>query len=324
MSSLYDAYISACKDRFENRKRLSCCGISNPSNKSCGEKYCQIFRYKKCKEDCSSCKETDDCARCKNTDCDKCLRDIFYDENGRLRRYTCEAITYRYVLSYLNTYASEMSYIFSLFTKRNPSYFNGRQIISLGCGPASEYVGLVESLDRARFSGSLSYVGYDTNPVWGKVQNILQQESSIQNPNYKVEFRNSLLAPSDVSLTSILVLNYVLSDIYNHSDNSSVGLAAFLRDQLNPIIMNLSKGAFIIINEVNHTSRWFPDIMNWVKSIVQSFNFISGYFNSDGEIWRSHEGISKSTSSSQLLFAPSGYNKAKSCKSCFFVLRKKV
>ena len=112
MSSLYDAYISACTERFENRKRLSCCGISNPSNKSCGEKYCQIFRYKKCKEDCSSCKETDNCARCKNTDCYTCLQDIFYDEKGRLRRYSCEVITYRYVLSYLNTYASEMCWCY--------------------------------------------------------------------------------------------------------------------------------------------------------------------------------------------------------------------
>lgn len=325
MSTLYDAYISACKERFENRKRLGCCGFNNPSKRSCGEKYCQSYRYKTCKEDCTSCEETVDCVRCKKTDCDKCMHDMHYNinEKGQLS-YNCEAITYRYVLSYLNTYASEMSYVFSLFANRAPSYFNNKIIISLGCGPASEYVGLVESLDRVGFMGSLSYIGYDANSTWENVQKILQQESSVQNPNYNVEFRNTILTPNDVVSTSILVLNYVLSDIYNHSNNPPVDLANFLKLQLVPIIMNLPKGSFVIVNEVNHTRLWFPEIIYWAKSLVQTFNFMSGYFDTDGETWRSHEGFSKKASSINLRFPRSDYNKAKSCKSCFFVLRKKV
>lgn len=253
------------------------------------------------------------------------MHDMHYNFNGKGRlSYNCEAITYRYVLSYLNTYASEMSYVFSLFANRTPSYFNNKIIISLGCGPASEYVGLVESLDKVGFSGSLSFIGYDTNSIWGNAQNILRHESSIQKPNYNVEFRNVTLTPDDVSSTSILVLNYVLSDIYHHSNNPSVDLASFLKLQLVPIIMNLPKDSFVIVNEVNHTRLWLPEIIDWVKSLVQNFNFISGYFDPDGEIWRSHDGLLKKTLSKNLLFPLNEYNKAKSCKSCFFVLRKKV
>ena len=65
----------------------------------------------------------------KNGYCIDCLNDILTNDNSitsRLREYSCENITYSYVLRYLNRYASEIYHLFekAQFTKFRPRFIS--------------------------------------------------------------------------------------------------------------------------------------------------------------------------------------------------------
>ena len=154
LDSSYQTIIAECINGLKNT--LPCTHING----------CACVTDSLCDVKCSS-----------NNHCVECLSLIFKEPLHRKRNYECEAITYTYMLRFLDRYASEIYKILDLC----PSIMNSLQesnILSIGCGPATEAVGL-ERILREKNS-SATYHGVDKNPIWTNIQNIVRNTLSSQ------------------------------------------------------------------------------------------------------------------------------------------------
>lgn len=169
---------------------------------------------------------------CDECDCSACLNHIQWDNQPSFR-YSCEKITFHYVLRFFNRFSSEICH---LLNQCKISSLKELNVISLGCGPASELYGLVKSVHSRYPNIKLHFEGYDTNSCWAKVQNItkglLAKDGLIVNFHCKDIFTDYVDAFQNKP--AILVLNYVLSDMVKFNDektNQSIAsqLADFVR-----------------------------------------------------------------------------------------------
>lgn len=170
----------------------------------------RIQNYGKCG---STCNAYHFCVNngCSEGDCSACLNHIQWG-NPPSFHYECEKITYHYVLRFFNRFASEISYFLN---QCNFSSVNELNVISLGCGPATELYGFIKSI-YSRFPHiKLNFEGYDTNPRWSDVQNITKAILAKYELNINFHCKDIYTEYVDTfqNKPSILVLNYVLSDI---------------------------------------------------------------------------------------------------------------
>lgn len=196
MNEIYDEYIKKCLEAYNNSSPAYLCGIPPCGDKSCTNEFCTEKLY-----------------------CQNCLDRIFWQDEYRHLRYSCKPITYYYVLRYLNRYASEMNYIFDRFRFWNNN-FGHKNIVSIGSGPACEFVGF-ESVFRVRATNvkSCHFYAYEMNPIWSDVQHFLFDIVESYSKAITLFLKNEDFDETD-SLAEdidILILNYVLSDVYKHS-----------------------------------------------------------------------------------------------------------
>lgn len=161
----------------------------------------------------SACNANHHCVShgCDECDCSACLKHIQWG-NPPSFHYECEKITYHYVLRFFNRFASEISYFLNQCNFASVKEFN---VISLGCGPASELYGFIKSIYSRFPHVKLNFEGYDMNPNWERVQNITKDLLAKYGLNINFHCKDIFTDYVDVfhNKPSILVLNYVLSDI---------------------------------------------------------------------------------------------------------------
>lgn len=227
---------------------------------------------KKCLDNYSPCLTgtcTDDkcCKICmQNFSCKDCLSDMFRNQEHAGRIYSCIPITYTYVLRYCNMYASEIykilnsSFFGFLFEKRSVS------VVSLGCGPATELVALDKKCSECNIS--FSYTGYDKNHIWDTCQGIIKNLVSYSNRNVAT-FCCKKLMPNDILLknTDLLILNYVISDIYKHNKSA---LSSFF-DSLEQMFAFMPENSFIVINDVNSCNMGRDEIEEWILRLQNKY-----------------------------------------------------
>ena len=278
------------------------------------EKYLAFCRrsLKVCPENTNQVCNTDGrCTRnCKNDKfCLQCLSKIFEDENSRFRRYKCENITYSYVLRYLNRYASEIFLLLKsnlLFNKQTPL-----DIVSIGCGPATELFGFERSIHSIIPTRPFRFFGYEPNKLWNNCQSFV---SHIFNsiPNCSVSFINNYFDENNPLVTNLdfLVLNYLLSDIHKHSpgekserDNAVI---LYLNNTILPIFKKMKKGSYILINDTNSHNMGRNAIEKWANSINSlCLRVVKGYFDYPNRYPRAHfNSGDKQEKSNSLQFAP--------------------
>lgn len=220
----------------------------------------------------------------KNGYCIDCLNDILTNDNSitsRLREYSCENITYSYVLRYLNRYASEIYHLFekAQFTKRQVV-----NIISLGCGPATELVGFESIYHKMNPTGIINFFGFDTNAIWSSCQNQLGRIYNSYNVN--CTFFNQVLLPDNQFLknTDLLILNYVVSHIHKHVNTSDKSIRekaveSFLNTIISPIFDNMPSGSILLINDTNSYNLGRNQIEKWTRSQSQkAISLITGLY----------------------------------------------
>jgi hypothetical protein len=103
------------------------------------------------------------------------------------------------------------------------------------------------------------------------------------------------LLPSDLLLqnTKLLILNYVVSDVYKHVQNPSNGTYNFLQNDITPIIQQLPTDSYILVNDVNSYNMGRNEIECWANQIINIVKIVEfGYFENSN-----HPNIAKFNSS---------------------------
>jgi len=197
--------------------------------------------------------------------CVDCLGKIFYDPIHRHRKYECLPITYTYVERFTDTFASEVyrildnhDYIFNDIEEKN--------ILSLGCGPATELIAIEKIMRDKSINAPCHYAGFDKNDIWSSVWNFIIQ--IFQSNHISVAFQNVLLLPDNSLLqnTKLLILNHVVSDVYKHSKYPSADTYNFLQTDITQIIHQMPSDSFILISDANSNRMGRDEIERWVNN----------------------------------------------------------
>lgn len=156
---------------------------------------------------------------CKECYCSKCLNHIHWN-NSPSFHYECERITYYYLLRFSNRFASEIAHFVDLFKIQDNSEIN---IISLGCGPASEIFGFIKSIRSRGIKSILHFEGYDLKKIWKPLQELAKKQSFGNRTFYKFSYGNLFTEFTDFpnNQSAVLVLNYLLSDIAKYYDDAN-------------------------------------------------------------------------------------------------------
>ncbi|MBU1014569.1 MAG: hypothetical protein KKG99_16340 [Bacteroidetes bacterium] len=185
------------------------------------------------------------CVGCQNENCEgRCSR-CFYSihQFNSTRDYDCINLVYHYVCEYIYSKSSEISHLFNRHAElRQLAYFN---ILSIGCGPASELFGINNILPQAH----ITYKGFDLNPNWEGIHNTIQN-SAEYDPNRNVEFYTSNVFedyPTLNFIPNILILSYLVS----HLPKADINVNDFF-NELEVIINTMPNNSFIIFNDTNH------------------------------------------------------------------------
>lgn len=113
---------------------------------------------------CQNC-QMNQCKRCNSNNCNNCLAYIHLISTKK-EHYSCEKITYNYILKYGYKFVSEMAWAFYAIKNR----FNTNDhidILSVGCGPSTELYGALAIFNN---NISINYYGFDLNDIWKPIQ----------------------------------------------------------------------------------------------------------------------------------------------------------
>jgi hypothetical protein len=227
---------------------------------------------------CEECKDPGKCTcscAVKNT-CRECLSDIFWVHKERT--YKCNNITVSYLCCYLNRYSSEIAVLFQTLHDMgvNPA---GGKILSIGSGPSTEVVALNYAHENlGLFPDGIKYYGFDPNRIW-KPLNALQKDlcdrfcDSLELHYYYKNF--DIASAAVLSNFNIVILNYLLSDIYVHNGNKE--LSEYLA-QIKIALPNMRKGSLLIINDVNSCYEGRDQIESFGRELQQIDEYEVGGF----------------------------------------------
>lgn len=243
---------------------------------------------------------------CAHSRCDKCMNHIQWSSHPQFH-YSCERITYQYVLRFFNRFASEIAY---LVASMSNSYLKGKtklKVVSLGCGPGSEVYGFIKALRTKAPHVVLDYQGFDLNDIWTSVQ--MMSKSVLSQTRHNIEFHNlnmfGAFEGSPDGNIDILVLNYLLSDAqkFYFNDDSRI---KFIEEIAQFVINNGVKSIFFNDNAFYGRSgldsgvRMMLKLIQILKAKVQ-INVLFRCFPSDPYVpslsWEAYN-------QGDLLFAP--------------------
>lgn len=188
---------------------------------------------------CSHCAMSQ-CRKCDTDTCYNCLTHI-HSIHTKKEHYSCEKITYNYILKHGYRYVSEMAWAFwdikSEFDEKSSI-----DILSIGCGPSTELYGAA-AIYKDKI---LSYSGFDLSDTWQAIQQY--NIDNFKNLSHTIKYFNydfiEYIKDNDVGC-DILVLNYFLSDfIKYHPQDCEIFI--------NNLVNLTQEGRFpiIIINDV--------------------------------------------------------------------------
>ena len=158
---------------------------------------------------------------------------------------------------YIYKYSSEIDRLFAVM--RSINSLDQYNILSIGSGPCTELVGILNYMERSSVSKEVTYVGIEKNSVWSdihtKLKSLLRQSSipikfKILNADIfetigRIRFGNHNWSPN------ILILNYVISDMVKNGAH----MGNFIRGLVDHIIPQMQAGSSVVINDINHNQQ---------------------------------------------------------------------
>ena len=179
------------------------------------------------------------CRKC-GSDCYQCLHYI-HQKTTTKEHYSCQKITFNYVLKHGHRYTSEIAHAINLI-KTDLDYTHPIYVISVGCGPSTELYGLIEALPNISFC----YKGIDRQPLWYELQQF--NVRNIQSKTRTIQYSNQdffQFIEEDNRWVDILILNYLFSDMVKYEPQKCCTFA----DHLVSLIQQ-GKFRHVIINDV--------------------------------------------------------------------------
>jgi hypothetical protein len=154
-----------------------------------------------------------------------------------------------YTCSYIYKYASEINHLFNLLQYRS---FTAFSILSIGCGPGSDFFGIINFLTQQNRTMPLTYLGIDLNPLWESTHQTIRELF----PDLPISFSTTDvfdflddMEDEQNSTYNIVILQYVLNEINKYTPDRIQEfidkLAIFLVDRM-PI------NSTVILNDFNH------------------------------------------------------------------------
>lgn len=227
---------------------------------------------------------------CDEGNCNECLHHIMRFSQPSFH-YQCKRITYHYMLRYTNRFASEITHLISLFDLSSLDKIN---IVSIGCGPASELWGFLKSFELQSHPIQVNYIGYDLNSIWGEIQDeiVKKFEQTPHNVRFYHQdiFDNFHGFPNEGS--SILILNYILSDMVKYKDFNI--LEEFLQSIVDLVLRTNIKR--ILFNDINYYG--YPQYKDSGTQLMKSLlvklkqhgiGYKVGFFYFQGDPYRGSE-----------------------------------
>jgi hypothetical protein len=185
----------------------------------------------------------DDCQNpCPETgNCETCLETIHFGTEER--QYNCTNILYFYVCKYIFKYSSEIAYLINSNAFKCITEFN---ILSLGCGPCTDYYGV----DLYRKDRRINYYGIEMNQDWKEIhENIVLKGSDTFNINYidAFMFLSDPFRYLKKYIPNIIIVNYMISDMLK----ADADVDDFIDKLAENLFDHLPKNTFVIINDYN-------------------------------------------------------------------------
>lgn len=190
---------------------------------------------------CSKCMMSQ-CRRCNTNKCYNCLKHI-HSINTKDEHYSCNKITFNYILKHGYRYVSEMIWAFGEYKKMFDSDTPIR-IVSVGCGPSTELYGAAAVFHSTH---QIIYNGFDLSHIWQPIQQF--NINNFDSQSYIIKYHDcdfiKYVKDNDVQ-SDILVLNYFLSDFVKY--NTLQDCDVFINDLV--CLLQEFRFKLIIINDV--------------------------------------------------------------------------
>jgi len=239
----------------------------------------EVLKY--CSRNYNRRQKCPDCQNVCQGSCECCLNAIHFCKI--YRPYNCTNIANYYTCKYSCKYSSEIDILLSkLKSLKSYDSFN---VLSIGCGPCTDLMGLYRYIKCENIDRELTYMGFDMNPIWKSIHLFI---ISLFESNYSVKIRFSY---SDACISiprldlskitwrpNILILQYVLSDM----NKSGVSIKDFINNLIEKIIPYMPIYSYVIINDINHmeTRKWFEYFERIFCKNYTSWKY-KGYFKSN-------------------------------------------
>lgn len=220
------------------------------------------------------------CEHCPNDcpetgDCEKCLEMVHFGIGERV--YNCGNILKYYVCKYTYKYASEIGHVFKLSIFNDFEKYN---VLSLGCGPCTDYFGIQNASIGKDGGVRFNYLGIDINENWRPVHNWLNQRVI---DDYAVKYMDVfdfLKNPSKYLgnyTPNVIIINYLISDLLK----AGCDVYEFIRLLEKNLFRSLDCDSCIIINDYNrglnkNDPRYYYDSFSYSigrRNDVERFRF---------------------------------------------------
>ncbi|EPB8152961.1 hypothetical protein PTM93_02945 [Clostridium perfringens] len=209
-------------------------GLENLIN-YCNNMYSNADTKHRCRDCNNDCKGS----------CESCLELIHFGNN---RRYNCKNIINYYVCKYSYKYLSEIG---NIFYRQN--FINEREklnIISIGCGPCTDLMGIKQYIENNDLTITLKYLGIDLNENWKDIHKFIKSDFKEEDIDFIYDDVFNVFNKEDnIGNYDILFLQYLISDMIKYNDNDSMN--TFIDNLVEKIISHMPVGSLIIINDIN-------------------------------------------------------------------------
>lgn len=256
--------------------------------------------------------------KCDIIDCDTCLKEIHFNKH---QGYDCKDLINYYVCKYMYRHSSEIQHIFNA-NKILLKKLNYIDILSLGCGPCSELMGLNNCITSTK---DIRFMGIDINNKWQPIHNFISKKSNDIQTNFIYDNIFNISKYNSYTKYNILILQYVLSDMNNY--HSKQDILKFIEKLVECVIVKMEPYSLIIINDINHyTARnYFSSFETYMKKNNLKFTSKECSFKNDYKESYYHYGY-EYISNALTTKVPSNiqeyYNPWMSCSSAQIIIRK--
>ncbi len=187
----------------------------------------------------------------------QCLEEIYnpseYPDGKQF--YNCPTITKSYVLRYLNSFASQMRYIFERqFVKNSLAGKSTLRVLSMGCGACPDLIALLSLKD---ISQKILYTGVDLEKSWQGFHNCIQRNSYYDKGfNARFFYENALdFMQENKNSYDVVIVQNILSH-FKRTDNIDF-VPVFMDILKTNVIPLIPQNGLLIISDIEYNGfRW--------------------------------------------------------------------